>query len=131
MTVLYIYTCITGIILKRLISLVHILFNYICQNRIFASNKLICPSIQKLKTSFLTVFEKIAKSGKISKIDMKYWSLFQTFRTLKNDIYSYSIKYVFRQFISTLLGSFLPKQITVFEKITTKENVAKFDLSYV
>ena len=37
-------TYITGIILKRLISFVHILFNYICQNRIFASNKLICPS---------------------------------------------------------------------------------------
>ena len=35
---------ITGILLKRLISFVHILFNYICQNRIFSSRKLICPS---------------------------------------------------------------------------------------
>ena len=35
---------ITGIILKQLISFMHILFNYICQNRIFVSSKLICPS---------------------------------------------------------------------------------------
>ena len=36
---------ITGIIFKQLISFVHILFNDICQNRIFAFSKLICPSI--------------------------------------------------------------------------------------
>ena len=30
--------------MKRLISFVHILFNYICQIRIFASSKVICPS---------------------------------------------------------------------------------------
>ena len=39
-------TCIyiTGILLKRLIHFRHILFNYFCQNRIFSSSKLICPS---------------------------------------------------------------------------------------
>ena len=35
---------ITGIILKRLIYFLHILFNYICQNRILSSHWLICPS---------------------------------------------------------------------------------------
>ena len=34
---------ITGIILKRLISFLHILFNYIWQNRIFSSHRLILP----------------------------------------------------------------------------------------
>ena len=40
------YIYITDIILKWLISFLHIVFNYICQNHIFSSHKLICTSRQ-------------------------------------------------------------------------------------
>ena len=43
------YMYITGIILKRFISFLHILFNYIFQNRILSSHELIRPSMFKIK----------------------------------------------------------------------------------
>ena len=72
--------------------------------------------VQKLNKSYQTVFEKI---DKITKFDP-----FLTLQTLTNDLQSNSIKSIFWQFISTLLGKFHAqiekKVIKQFLKIASK-----------